>query len=98
MIVRLSDDSERDLVAGIKFYNRHGPEVGAYFRESLLSDIASLEILGGVHALRHGFHCMPAKRFPFAIYYTVTEQIVSIIAVLDERRNPRWIEQRLKNR
>ena len=98
MMVRLSDDAERDLVAGIAFYNQHGLEVGAYFRESILNDIAALEILGGVHAQRHGFHCMPAKRFPFAIYYAMADLVVSVMAVLDERRNPQWIEQRLKPR
>ncbi len=98
MIVQLSDDAECDLVAGIAFYNQHGLEVGTYFRESILNDVAALEIVGGVHAQRHGFYCMPAKRFPFAIYYDLTDQVVSVIAVLDERRDPKWIEQQLKPR
>ena len=98
MRVQLLEKCLSDIAAGMKFYNRHGRDVGAYFRDSIFFDINSLEILGGVHGIRHGYHCMPAKRFPFAIYYDVSGDLVSVVAVLDERRNPTWIEKQMKNR
>ena len=95
MIVRISDDAEVDLAAGAAFYDQHGPDVGDHFCDSLLTDIDSLSVIGGVHSKRFGFHCMATKRFPYAIYYTMDAETVSVIAVLDERRDPKWIQQRL---
>jgi hypothetical protein len=39
---------------------------------------------------------MLAHRFPFAIFYQVKENTVFIHAVVDCRRNPAWIRERLR--
>ena len=96
MIVQLSDDAERDLLMGIAFYDAGDRRAGDYFFESLTADVRSLAVLGGVHSIRYGFHCMTASRFPFAIYYAVRSEVV-MVAILDERRDPTWIVDRLKN-
>jgi len=36
-----------------------------------------------------------SKRFPFAVYYRVENAIVRVYAVLDCRRDPSWIRDRL---
>lgn len=95
MNVIVSSEAERDLSDGIAFYDQHGSDVGDHFRDSLVADLKSLAVLGGVHAKRFDYHCMAAKRFPFAIYYTLVGSTVSVIAILDERRDPEWIEYRL---
>ena len=38
---------------------------------------------------------MLSKRFPFAIYYTLTGDLVSVHAILDCRQDPGRIEDRL---
>jgi len=38
----------------------------------------------------------PAKRFPFAIYYALRDDIVTVVAVLDCRQNPASITDRLR--
>lgn len=98
MIIQFSAEAESDILDGMEFYDQRGLEVGEYFRESILFDIATLSILGGVHARRYGFHCMPAKRFPFAIYYDIIGDVVAVFAVIDERRSPTWIKKQLKKR
>jgi hypothetical protein len=55
-----------------------------------------LQIYAGIHPIVFGQHRGLAKRFPFAIYYTVTGDTVHVNAVLDCRRNPTWIRDRLK--
>ena len=37
-----------------------------------------------------------SKRFPFAVFYTVRGETVFIRAVLDCRRDPAWIRERLQ--
>lgn len=59
------------------------------------SDIRSPELLAGIHPIRYGHHCMPATRFPFAICDQLRRTTVLVVAVLDERRDPDWIKDRL---
>jgi hypothetical protein len=38
---------------------------------------------------------MLTKRFPFALYYLIEESSIDIYAILDCRRDPSWIRERL---
>jgi hypothetical protein len=38
---------------------------------------------------------MLSKRFPFAVYYRASGNIARVDAVIDCRKNPKWIQQRL---
>jgi len=87
-----------DLDTGRDFYDRKEPGLGDYFWDSLISDLESLMIFSGVHEKHHGFHRMPAKRFPYAVYYTVEDDTTYIVAVLPMLRNPVWLEQMLEKR
>jgi hypothetical protein len=95
MIVDISSDAEEDLIEGYWFYERQSPGLGNYFRSCLIADIESLAYYGGIHAIEYGFHRAMSKRFPFCIYYCVDEDLVTVVAVLDARRNPLWIRRRL---
>ena len=95
MIVDISSDAEEDLVDGYWFYDRQSSGLGDYFRSCLISDIESLAYYGGIHLIEYGLHRLLAKRFPFCIYYCIEKNIVTVLAVLDVRRDPLWIRQRL---
>lgn len=97
MKIRILDAAGRDLVEGYRFYEKQSEGVGAYFLQSLYSDIDSLIVNAGMHSIHFGkFHRLLAKRFPFAVYYRVEEQSVFVYAVLDCRRSPAWIRSRLR--
>ena len=96
MRVRILDAAERDLEDGYHFYERQSQGLGSYFLDSLYSDIDSLSYFGGIHQLIFGYHRLLSKRFPFAVYYHIVEDVVIVKAVLDCRRNPSWIRERLK--
>jgi plasmid stabilization system protein ParE len=93
--VTILDVAERDLEDGFQFYERQSLGLGSYFLDSLYSDIDSLAYYAGIHHVFLGHHRLLAKRFPFAVYYRVLEGQVLVMAVLDCRRNPSWIRQRL---
>lgn len=57
--------------------------------ESALADILSLRLYAGIHPRHEGYHRMLRKRFPFAAYYEIVEQIARVIAVLDMCPNPK---------
>jgi hypothetical protein len=95
MRIELLDSAEKDLLDGFQFYERQSKGLGSYFLESLFSDIDSLNIYAGIHAIHFGYNRMLSKRFPFAIYYKSESEIVKVYAILDCRRNPAWIRNRL---
>lgn len=96
MKIRILDGAQEDLIDGYWFYESQSDGLGSYFLDSLFSDIDSLSLYGGIHAQHFGYHRLLAKRFPFAVYYRVEEQVVLIYAVLDCRRDPAWIRDRLR--
>ncbi|WP_367154330.1 type II toxin-antitoxin system RelE/ParE family toxin [Methylomonas sp. HYX-M1] len=86
-----------DLQTGKRFYDASQPGVGGYFFDSLIADIESLHLYAGIHEKQFGLFRMLAKRFPYAIYYDVTDSAIIVVAVLDLRRNPIRIASRLNS-
>ena len=98
MKVQILDAAREDLVEGFGFYEGGEQGIGDYFLACLYSDIESLRVFGGIHRrVYKNLQRSLSKRFPFAIYYTVENDVVIIRAILDCRRNPTWIRSRLKN-
>lgn len=97
MRIEILDEAQEDLLAGFQFYERQDRGLGSYFLDCLFSDIDSLRLYAGIHAVVYGYHRILSKRFPFAIYYDVQNELIRVHAVLDCRRNPSWIKRRLTN-
>lgn len=95
MRVRILDAAERVPEEGYRFYELQSPGLGSYFLDTLYSDIDSLSFFEGIHPVVFGHHRLLSKRFPFAVYYKVLEEEVLVTAVLDCRRNPSWIREKL---
>ena len=95
MKVEILEDALVDLVGGYRFYENQAEGLGHYFLDSIWSDIDSLCIYAGIHPLHYGYHRLLAKRFPFALYYSIEDNVARIHAVLSCRRNPAWIRSRL---
>lgn len=62
--------------------------LGDYFLDSLFSDIDSLALYAGVHAMFFGDYRLLARRFPFAVYYKTVGNECIVWRVLDCRQNP----------
>jgi hypothetical protein len=63
MRIEILDEAEKDLVDGFAFYERQGQGLGHYFLDSLFSDLESLHLYAGIHAMHFGYHRLFAKRF-----------------------------------
>ena len=96
MKVEILDEAERDMIDGFGFYEAQAAGLGDYFLDSLYADIDSLRLYAGIHPLHSGQHRLLSKRFPFAVYYEVAGNVARVNAVLDCRRDPVWIQERLK--
>lgn len=96
--VLVQKEAINDLEEGRLFYEHREPGVGDYFWDCLLSDIESLVIYAGVHCKHFGFYRMLSKRFPYAIYYLIQDDLALVSAILPMRRNPAWIRAKLVGR
>lgn len=93
--IELLDAAERDITDGFRFYEQQAEGLGAYFVDTILSDIESLQLYAGIHELHYRYHRLLSKRFPFAIYYRLNGNTARVYAVLDCRSNPRRLGERL---
>ena len=94
----LLGEASLDLDQGRKFYNQLQRGVGDYFYDSLIADIESLYLYAGIHSRHGGYYCMLSHRFPFAVYYEISDHVAIVVAVLDMRRNPAWLHKQLDKR
>jgi plasmid stabilization system protein ParE len=95
MKLKILESAIEDLNRGREFYARHGGAVGEYFLDSLFSDIDSLLLYAGIYQKVFGYHRLLAKRFPYAVYYLVEEDVAVVYRVLDLRRNPAFLRNSL---
>lgn len=97
MKIEYLKSAKRDLLEGFSFYESKESGLGLYFLESLYSDIDSLKLFAGIHSMCfEKYYRLLSKRFPFAVYYRMDKNRVKIYAVIDCRRNPVWIKNKLK--
>ncbi|MCP4376416.1 MAG: type II toxin-antitoxin system RelE/ParE family toxin [bacterium] len=87
-----------DLDDGEEFYDSQELGIGTYFRDCIISDIESLRLYAGIHEKHFGCYRMLATKFPYVIYYDIRDDAAIVIAVLDMRRNPAWIDKKMKSR
>ena len=95
MKINILRSAQNDLDEGYIFYEDSERGVGEYFLSSLQRDILSLKILSGVHQRVGPYYRKYASKFPHAIYYSIESDEIRIHAVIDSRRDPDWINDRL---
>ena len=95
--VQISEDALQDLNDGYLFYEAQAPGLGGYFAACLRADIEGLKISAGVHRIVYeDYHRLLSRVFPYGIFYTLQREVADVWAVIDLRRDPAWIRERLK--
>jgi hypothetical protein len=94
--IQVLDEAIVDLADGFRFYERQAEGLGEYFLDSLWSDIHSLSLHGGIHSIHNSYYRLLSKRFPYAVYYRIEDGVARVRAILDCRRDPKWLSQRLE--
>ncbi|HMO82129.1 MAG TPA: hypothetical protein PKD24_15175 [Pyrinomonadaceae bacterium] len=96
MKIVVTESASDDIADGYLFYEKQSRGLGDYFESSILSDLRSLIIYSGIHEVHFGIYYRKISRhFPYAIYYTVEDELIQVHAIIDTRRNPAWIEDKL---
>ena len=95
MKIEILPEAKQDLDDGYWFYENLRNGLGEYFLSSVTSDIRSLQIFPGHHVRIGKYYRLIAGRFPYSVFYTFEDEIIFVHAVIDQRRDPEWISERL---
>lgn len=97
MRIEILSSAIEDLDEGRVFYEILERGVGDYFQDCIFSEIDSLVLYGGIHRIVYGHYRLLSKRFPYAIYYRISQpDLIIIHRVLDCRRDPTKLRESLK--
>ena len=97
--IQISSDGLADLNEGFWFYENQEPGLGDYFSSQLRADIDGLKVTAGIHRQPYrSLYRLLSRKFPYAIYYQFSAESVLVVAVVDCRREPKWIEAHLDNK
>jgi hypothetical protein len=89
MKLRILPSAFDDLARGRIFYEQQGGKaLGEYYFSTLFSDIDSLTLYAGIHGKIDDYFRLLSKRFPYAIYYKVNDDLLVVWLVVDCRENP----------
>jgi hypothetical protein len=98
MKVRVLRSAHISIMEGFDFYENQKLGLGTRFIESIMADIRSLRVSGGSHQIVHeDYRRKICNIFPFSIYYKIEHSEVNVYRVLDNRRNPEWVQNKLSN-
>jgi plasmid stabilization system protein ParE len=87
-----------DLDKAREFYDDQQPGLGEYCVTSVFASLDSLAAFSGIHSRRFGYHRMIATPFRLGIYYREDGRDAVVVAILDLRRDPKWIRKQLRQR
>ena len=96
MKIQISESAYRDIDDAYIFYESQEYGLGAYFQDSIFSDIDSLLLYAGIHSVHFNKFRLLSKKFPYTIYYKINDDTIIVTAILDCRRNPVWIKNKLQ--
>lgn len=98
MRLAIEEEARNDADNVAAFYDDSEPGGGLYFLQRLRESAKEMVRSAGTHSKRFGFHFCMITKFPVAMYYRKDGEVVRLCAILDCRRNPRWIRRQLKGR
>ncbi|NKC13974.1 MAG: type II toxin-antitoxin system RelE/ParE family toxin [Gammaproteobacteria bacterium] len=87
--VRLRDEAVDDILTATAWYEFQRADLGIEFAVEL--DVALERIVGGPekYARQYGeVRRVLLRRFPYAVYFVIDENIAHVLAVLHQRQSP----------
>lgn len=96
MTIVITESASDDIAEAYLFYEEQCLGLGDYFETSILADIRSLVVYAGVHEIHFDIYYRKiASKFPYAVYYTLENEVILVHAVADTRRNPALLRNKL---
>ncbi len=89
-------EAEADLAEAKDWYERQRQGLGLEFVLSVEEALDRIRRMPHVHAeIYKGVRRSATRRFPYGVYYRLTGESVTVIAVMHSRRDPRRWQERV---
>jgi len=87
--VVLRPQAETDLTVAIRWYQEKNPGLGYEFRQAVERSFRSIQLYPYSRSVVYrNVRRALVRRFPYAIFYTISEDEIVILACLHVRRDP----------
>ena len=87
--VEVSDEAEIDFDKSYEYYYKDNPNVADIFFQSINLSLENVKQYPfSFPEIHKNVRKYVVKKFPFVIYYQVTESVIRIIAIFHTSRNP----------
>jgi len=96
--LKVLPEAKQDLIELQQFYENQAIGLGDYCVDHVISDLDRLSFFAGIHPQVYGYYRSLVHRFPLSIYYTILADEIIVVAVLDNRKNPRNAHKRLSKK
>lgn len=96
--VVFTPSAQQDLIKARQFYAKVDQQLGRYCADSLVLDTERLAFFAGIPPVVFGYYRMLARTFPYSIYYKIIDGQVVVNAIIDNRRQPKSLVNRLLDR
>lgn len=82
-------ETEQDIQTGYEWYKKQYQGLGKDFLAEIEVQIEAIEKNPNLHAkVFKNIHRALCKKFPYAIYFVITDDNIVVIGVLHQSRNP----------
>jgi plasmid stabilization system protein ParE len=88
--LRIRSDARRDVLSARRWYERQSAGLGDRFGEELAAAISSIHEQPFLYAtIYRNVRRAMTRRFPYAVYFIVDRDRISVLRVLHQARDPR---------
>jgi plasmid stabilization system protein ParE len=81
------------------WYQTGSPQLADSFQSKLELAFKEIQLNPfAYHSLNSKGRCRKLRRFPYLVIYAVKKELISVVAVLHEKRNPKTWKRRLRKK
>ena len=97
MKLKLLTAAKTDVAGAIAYYNSEEPGLGSEFASEVRKTIErTLQFPKAWASVSKHVHRCQVNRFPYGVFYSLEQDVVVVIAILHNRREPRAWQTRLE--
>ena len=95
-VIKIEPDARTDIQEGIEWYNKQKQGLGKQFLDEVKKYFNQLAKNPNYEVRYKNVHCLPMKRFPFVIHFTIDRPAKTIVvrAVFHTSLNPKKWQHR----
>lgn len=94
--VRFAPEAADDVTAGFRWYEEQRPGLGSQFLDCVLACLERVRRSPELHARVQGeFRRAFVRRFPYAVFYELIDQTVTVYGIVHIARDPAKWQSRL---